>query len=119
MYKVTIEEVIGEIRRISVLETDDVELVKLVLKTQSVIEVDSDIPNLNIDPEWQELMEWYRQQKDKEEPTTDVYEDFLEQLRRIEKESTKRSPMPPFSPQPYVSPFTTPYDPSNPFIVKC
>lgn len=118
MYKVTIEEVIGEIRRISVLETDDVELVKLVLKTQSVIEVDSDIPNLNIDPEWQELMDWYRKQKEKP-AQKDPYESILERIREMEKEANKRGPMPPFSPQPYVSPFTTPYDPSNPFIVKC
>lgn len=94
MYKLTIEEIIGEVRKVTTLETEDVELVKLLLLKEERIQVDSDVPNRNINKEWQELMDWYK------------------------KELNKRSPVV----QPYQnpgSPWQTPFDPNNPFTVTC
>lgn len=71
MYKVTIEETVGEISKRTILETDDVELVKEVLGAKNVVEVDSDEPNRNISPEWQELQDWLNKQS--EERKTSPY----------------------------------------------
>ncbi len=88
MYKVMIEEVIGEIKRVVTLETEDVELVKTLLEIGQVKSVDSDVPNRNIDKEWQELLDWLKKNN-------------------------------PPSIQPYKRPWTTPFDPNNPFTVTC
>lgn len=55
MYKVTIEEVLGEIKKTTIIETDDVELVRELLDLKDVKEVDSDEPNRNISEEWQKI----------------------------------------------------------------
>lgn len=99
MYKVTIEEVVGEVRKTTTVETEDVELVKELLRIERVIEVDSDEDNRNISQEWQELQKWLE-----------------------EEQAKQRKPYaPPFG-APYESPgtpWTKPYDPYNPFVVTC
>lgn len=99
MYKVTIEEVVGEVRKITTVETEDVELVKELLRIERVIEVDSDEANRNISQEWQELQKWLE-----------------------EEQAKQRKPCtPPFG-APYESPgnpWTKPYDPYSPFVVTC
>jgi hypothetical protein len=98
MYKVTIEETVGEISKRTILETDDVELVKEVLGAKNVVEVDSDEPNRNISPEWQKLQDWMNKQL----------------------EERKTSPYPFGSPYETPSqPWIKPYDPYNPFVVTC
>lgn len=77
MYKVIIEEVAGDLKKVVTLETEDVELVKSLLEIGNVKSVDSDIANLNIDAEWQELWQWY-QNKKKEDATWN----FLQQNQK-------------------------------------
>ena len=90
MYKVTIEEVLGDLKSTKIIETDDVELVRELLDLKDVKEVDSDEPNRNISEEWQKIC--------------------LEQLEKMRKEVEPFEIKP--LPQPYVSPFTKPHDPS-------
>lgn len=123
MYKITIEETIGEISKKTTVETDDVDLVKAMLQMKQDVYVHSDVDNLNIDPEWQELMQWYREHKAKEKSTT-TSEEAIKELARlweeVEKESKKKTPGTPYTfPQPYVNPFTKPFDPHSPFTVTC
>lgn len=101
MYKVTIEEVLGEIKKITIIETDDVELVRELLDLKHVKEIDSDEPNRNISEEWQKLCQ-----------------EQLEKMRKDVEPFTQPFKIKPL-PQPYVSPFTKPYDPYNPFTVTC
>ncbi len=99
MYKVTIEEVLGEIKKTTIIETDDVELVRELLDLKDVKEVDSDEPNRNISEEWQKICQ--------------------EQIEKMRKGGEPFEIKPsPFT-QPYVSPFIKPYDPNNPFTVTC
>lgn len=78
MYKVTIEEVVGEIRKITTLETDDVELVKAVLTKNALVKVESDKANLNIDKDWQELLDWYKKKHEQEKDKP--YKPFIRPL---------------------------------------
>lgn len=123
MYKVTIEEILGEVKRVTTVETDDVDLVKTLLEIKENLSVHSDVDNLNIDPEWQELLKWYREKKAKEK-STDANEEAIRELAKlweeVENESNKRRTTPPYTfPQPYVNPFSKPYDPYKPFTVTC
>ncbi len=119
MYKVTIEEVVGEVRKLTTLETDDVELVKLLLLKEERIYVESDVPNLNIDPEWQELMQWYKEQKKKEQPQKlSENKELMESLRRLQEQQrrSEAAPLPtPLNPWPQ----TPPYDPNLPWTITC
>lgn len=119
MYKITIQETIGQVSKKTTVETDDVDLVKAMLQMKQDVYVHSDVDNLNIDPEWQELMQWYREQKAKKEvdetpDTVPGIKEWLEQQDR-KRQETKPSPFP----QPYVNPFTKPFDPYSPFTVTC
>lgn len=109
MYKVTIEEIVGEVKRVTTLETEDLDLVKLVLEVGKVTQVSSDVDNLNIDKDWQELLKWWKQHSVK-----------LTDQERWEKavEKVRQKPIV-VQPQPYVSPFNQPYNPYNPFTVTC
>lgn len=111
MYKVTIEEIVGEVKRVTTLETEDLDLVKLVLQVGKVTQVSSDVDNLNIDKDWQELLQWWKDQKVK--PLTPE-----EQWKKVMEEMRKARPIG-VQPQPYVSPFSKPYDPNQPFVVTC
>lgn len=64
MYKITIKETVGEITKETLIETDDVELVKKILVKQEILKVDSDAPNRNIDPHWTELQRIWREARD-------------------------------------------------------
>lgn len=56
MYKVTIVESVGEIRKEIIVETEDVELVREIVRGDSTLDkVESDAPNLMIDEEYAEL----------------------------------------------------------------
>lgn len=123
MYKITIEETVGQVTRKTTVETDDVDLVKSLLEIKENVSVHSDVDNLNIDPEWQELMKWYRETKAKEK-SIDANEEPIRELAKlweeVEKESNKRGPETIYTlPHPYVNPFSKPYDPYNPFTVTC
>lgn len=111
MYKVTIEEIVGEVKRVTTLETEDLDLVKLVLQVGKVTQVSSDVDNLNIDKDWQELLQWWKDQKVK--PLT-----LEEQLKKVMEEMRKARPIG-VQPQPDVSPFSKPYDSNQPFTVTC
>lgn len=120
MYKITIEEIVGQITKKTTIETDDVELVKSLLIEQEVISVHSDADNLNIDPEWQELMQWYKRQK---EQTLKLPEDekLMEALRKLLEEQHRKPSYPPFD-APYgvpTSPWKITQDGPNPFTVTC
>lgn len=111
MYKVTIEEIVGEIKRITTIETEDVELVKLVLEIGKVKEVSSDVDNLNIDKDWQELLQWWKNRNAK--PLTPE-----EQWQKVVEEMRKTKPIG-IQPQPHVGPLTEFYGPNKPFTVTC
>lgn len=118
MYKITIEKTVGEVSNKTTIETDDVELVKTILEKNGNVSVESDVDNLNIDPEWQELLQWYHKKREEEEKTeAEKYNEVIEQFKKTMRQC-ERGPGQPF-PKPYVSPFTTPYDPTNPFVVTC
>lgn len=118
MYKITIEKTVGQVSKKTTIETDDVELVKTILEMNGDVSVQSDIDNLNIDPEWQELLQWYRKKKEEEEKTqSERFDEALEKIIKDMKENERR-PVKPFT-EPYVSPFTMPYNPTNPFTLIC
>lgn len=122
MYKLTIEEVVGEIRKLTTLETDDVELVKLLLLKEERIYVESDVPNLNIDPEWQELMQWYKEQREKEAKKLSDETELMEAFRKIREEQKRKgaSPLPtPLNPWPPYDPNLPWGTPGSPFVVTC
>lgn len=65
MYKITIKETVGEITKETLIETDNIELVKEILVTQEILKVDSDAPNRNIDPHWSELQKVWKEARDR------------------------------------------------------
>lgn len=72
MIKITIEELVGDIKKTTTVETDDLTLARdlLDLPPKSVVvEVTQDVPNLMIEDKWKkaikELEESVKQDKDK------------------------------------------------------
>lgn len=55
-YKVKVEEKVREVSKVTMLETDDLNLVKAILKMEEKVTVDSDLPNRNISKEWEDLV---------------------------------------------------------------
>lgn len=121
MYKLTIEEIVGEVRKITTLETEDVELVKLLLLKEERIQVDSDVPNRNIDKEWQELLDWYKKSWVKDKSNDNGINPY--EVKPFTDEGL------PYPNQKYPgvnwpSPLTTPFSPTqfpghSPFTVTC
>lgn len=52
MYKITIKETVGDLVKETVVETDDVELIKQILVTKDIIKVSTDTPNQSIDEQY-------------------------------------------------------------------
>lgn len=75
MYKVTIIETVGEIRKETIIETGDADLIKQILgvHAEDVHKVESDEPNLMIDEKYNE----FRRHMDEifKYPKTDPYPD--------------------------------------------
>ncbi|HCJ8179745.1 TPA: hypothetical protein NV830_001065 [Escherichia coli] len=71
MYKVTIIQSVGNIRKEVILETEDVNLVReIVLKEDNLQAVESDAPNLMVDQEYSELRRIFEEiQKKETQPT--------------------------------------------------
>lgn len=117
MYKLTIEKKVGEITSKTTIETEDVELVKLVLTHEQVLSVHSDVDNLNIDPEWQELLQWWKNKKDSEKSP---YEELIKEMNKRQTEPA--SPLNPMQ-NPHVLPYGTGDRGwqlgDNPFTVTC
>ena len=64
MYKITIKETVGEVTKETTIETDDLELTKQILVSEEIIKVETDVPNQNIDENWQILQKiWEDTQK--------------------------------------------------------
>lgn len=64
MYKITIKETVGEVTKETTIETDDLELTKQILVSEEIIKVETDVPNQNIDENWQILQKiWEDAQK--------------------------------------------------------
>lgn len=57
MYKITIEEKVGELITTTTIETADLEFAKYLVEGRGLVSIESDLPNLNIDKGWQELMQ--------------------------------------------------------------
>jgi len=62
MYKVTIKETVGEILTETVIETEDVGLVKEILVSKNILKVETDVPNESIDPGMLDLQDFWRKQ---------------------------------------------------------
>lgn len=62
MYKITINKSVNEVTKQVIIETEDVELVKDILKNEDVLNVDSDVPNRNIDKEYQDLVKLWEEE---------------------------------------------------------
>jgi hypothetical protein len=60
MYKITINETVGEIVKETVIETDDIELTKQILVSRDILAVETDTPNQSIDENWQTLQEIWK-----------------------------------------------------------
>ena len=71
MYKITIIQSVGNIRKEVILETEDVNLVReIVLKEDNLQAVESDAPNLMVDQEYSELRRIFEEiQKKGTQPT--------------------------------------------------
>lgn len=64
MYKVTIKQVTGEVVSETIIETDDIALIKQVLVNKDIISVETDVPNQNINENVQSLRKiWEEAQK--------------------------------------------------------
>lgn len=64
MYKITIKETDGEVTKETTIETDDLELTKQILVSEEIIKVETNVPNQNIDENWQILQKiWEDAQK--------------------------------------------------------
>lgn len=60
MYKITFVKSVGDINNTTILETDDVELIKEILVSEKVLEVCTDEPNQSISPAFQTLQDFYK-----------------------------------------------------------
>lgn len=74
MYKVTIVESVGEIRKEIIIETEDVELVREIIRGESSLDkVESDVPNLMIDEDYAELRRVWEEVEKKRDSHNGTY----------------------------------------------
>lgn len=74
MYKVTIVESVGEICKEIIIETEDVELVREIIRGESSLDkVESDTPNLMIDEDYAELRRIWEEAEKKRNSYNGVY----------------------------------------------
>lgn len=65
MYKITIVESVGEIRKEIILETEDLELVREIIIGKDIDKVESDAPNLMIDDQYAEFRRIFEEERKK------------------------------------------------------
>lgn len=63
MFKVKVVKSVGEIKTVVEVETDNENMVLGILRHCDVISVHSDAPNINIDTDWQHLLQRVREQE--------------------------------------------------------
>lgn len=64
MYKITIKETVGELVKETIIETDNLELIKEILVSEEIIKVETDVANESIDEQHQMLRKiWEDAQK--------------------------------------------------------
>lgn len=73
MYKITIVESVGNIRKEIILETEDVGLVREIILEKDTHKVESDAPNLMIDEKYAELRRIFEEDKKKKDSQPGAY----------------------------------------------
>lgn len=61
MFKIKVNKKVGEVETIVEVETDNQNMVLAILRHCDVVGIDSDAPNRNVDPDWQNVMQRARE----------------------------------------------------------